>query len=114
MRRIVAFGLVGVVLGSATGCGGPDALMREALVNLNAYADAIERKEPPDRQLASLDRFRATEEKLDKLPADKKEQLLKRYEGELKRAKERLDAALKSQVLEGGTVPPNPLDHFLK
>jgi hypothetical protein len=69
MRRIVAFGLVGVVLGSATGCGGPDALMREALVNLNAYADAIERKEPPDRQLASLDRFRATEEKLDKLPA---------------------------------------------
>jgi hypothetical protein len=114
MRRIVAFGLLGVLAVSAPGCGGPDALLHEALANLNAYAESVEKKDPLDRQLATLERFRATEEKLNKLPPDKKEQLLKRYEAELKRARDRLDAALKSQVLEGGTSPPNPLDNFLK
>jgi hypothetical protein len=114
MKRTVAFGLLAVLLGSASGCGGQDALIREALLNLNAYADTIERKEPPERQQAALERFRSTEEKINKLPADKKELLLKRYEPELNRVKERIDAALKNQILEGGALTPNPLDSFLK
>ena len=116
MKRIVAFGLLGVVLVCAPGCGGPDALMKEFIANLNLLADTIEKKEPADRQEAARERVRATAEKIDKLKlsAEDKEKLLKKYEPELKKAKERIDTALKNQLLEGGVIQPNPLDGFLK
>ena len=114
MKRIVAFGLVGALLVSTTGCSGPDSLMREALAHLNAFAESIEKKEPLDRQLATLERVRVSEEKINKLSSNQKEPLLKRYEPDLKRVKDRIDAALKAQVLEGRTPSPNPMDTFLK
>jgi hypothetical protein len=114
MKRIVAFGLVSVLLAPTTGCNSQDALMKEALANLNAYAETIEKKEPLDRQLAALERFRATAEKIDKLPPADKDKLRTQYEQQLKRVRERIDSAMKNQILEGGTLPPNPLDNFLK
>jgi hypothetical protein len=113
MKRTLALSLVGLFLVSAPGCGGRDALMKEALAHLNAYAETLEKKEPPERQLATLDRFRSTAEKLEKYPEAEKEDLRKRYEAELKRVRERIDAAFKNQILEGGTPPPNPVDTFL-
>jgi hypothetical protein len=114
MMRCAKFGLLCAILIAAAGCGGSDLLMREALTHLNAYAEMIEKKETPERQAAALARIRSSEEKINKLPPEKKEQLLKQYEQELNRARERIEAALKNQILEGGTPPPNPLDHFLK
>ena len=67
MKRIVAFGLVGVLLVSASGCGGPDSLMKELIANLNAFAETLEKKESKERQQAAADRVRGTVEKLDKL-----------------------------------------------
>jgi hypothetical protein len=113
MKRIVALGLVGVVLVAAAGCGGRDMLMKEALANIHAYAETIEKKESQERQRAALNRFTTTAEKIDKLPAAEKDELRTQYESQLKQARERLDAALKNQILEGGTPPPNPLDNFL-
>ena len=74
MKRLVALGVVGVVLLTATGCGGPDAVMREFIVHLNAYADTLEKKESRDKQTAALERIKATTEKMDKLKLSKDEQ----------------------------------------
>lgn len=116
MKRLVAFGLMSIVLVCAPGCGGPDTLMKEFLANLNLFAETLEKKEPPERQQAALERVRTTVEKIDKLKlsAEDKEKLLKRYESDLKKAKERIDTAIKNQLLEGGAIPQNPLDGFLK
>ena len=116
MKRLVALGLVGVVLVCVPGCGGSDALMKEFIANLNLYAETLEKKEPFDRQQAALDRVRTTVEKIDKLKLSQEEQdkLLKKYEPELKKAKERIDTALKAQILEGGVVQPNPADALRK
>lgn len=116
MKRFVALGLVGVVMLSATGCGGPDGQMKELLANLNLYAETIENKESPERQDAARARVRTSAEKIKKLNLSKEDQekLLKRYESELRRVKDRLDAALKNQALEGGSAPPNPLDGFFE
>jgi hypothetical protein len=114
MMRFVAVCLVGALLLPASGCGGPDTGMREALAHLSAYTEAIEKKESPERQAATRQRFEAAAEKINKLPADRKDQLLKRYQADIARARERLDAALKNRVLEGDPLPPNPLDTFLK
>jgi len=116
MKRILALGLVGAVLVCASGCGGPDALMKEFIANLNLFADTIEKKEPADRQQAAIERVRTSAEKLDKLKLsqEEKEKLLKKYEPELKKVKERIDTALKNQLLEGGANQTNPLEGLFK
>ena len=67
MNRSAALGIVGALLLTATGCSGPDAVMREFVINLNALAESIEKKEPIARQQAASDRVRATIDKIDKL-----------------------------------------------
>ncbi len=110
MKRFVAFGLVGVLLLCATGCGGPDALMKEFIVNLNVYAETLEKKESREKQAGALERIKTTIEKMDKLKLSKDEQdkLLAKYDAEFKRAKERIEAAQKTLVMEGGTAPDTP------
>src|SRR5438067_9574648 len=66
MKRIVTFGVVGILLAAAPGCGGPDALMKELIANLNTYAEVIEKKESKEKQQAALERVRTTAEKFDK------------------------------------------------
>jgi hypothetical protein len=114
MKRLVALGLVGAVLVSLTGCGGPDSLMKELVSHLNVYAETIEKKDSPERQQAAFDRVRTTLEKIDKLKlsTDEQQKLLKRYESDLRRVKDRIDSALKNQAAEGGPVPPNVLEGF--
>lgn len=117
MKRFVALALVAVVLVSVAGCGGPDGLMKELLVNLNVYAETIEKKDPPERQEAARDRVLATVEKFKKLNLSKEDQdkLLKKHESDLRKVNERIDSALKNQALEtGGSAPPNVLDGFFK
>ncbi|MBM3979625.1 MAG: hypothetical protein FJ304_04960 [Planctomycetes bacterium] len=116
MKRIVAGAVVCAVLLCATGCGGPDSLIRELIVNLNAYAETVEKKEPPDKQLAARDRARATAEKIDKLKLSKEDQekLLKKHEAALRKVFDRIQAAHKNQAMEGGAVPPDVLDGFFK
>lgn len=104
MRRAVAIGAVGALLLCAPGCGGPDALMKEFLTNVHVYAETLEKREPREKQAAALDRIRGTAEKMDRLKLGKDEQdkLLARYDGEIKRAKERVEAAQKTVAAEGG------------
>jgi hypothetical protein len=116
MKRFVALSLVGVVLVFAGGCSGPDGLMKELIAHLNVYAETIEKKDTPERQQAAFDRVRTTAEKIEKLKLSKEDQekLLKKHESDLKKVKDRIDAALKAQALEGGPTPPNVLEGFFK
>lgn len=116
MKRTVTRGVLGVVLACVSGCSGPDNLMRELIVNLNAYAETVEKKDPPDKQLAARDRARATAEKIDKLKLSKEDQdkLLKKHETALRKVFERIQAAHKNQAMEGGAIPPDVLDGFFK
>lgn len=104
MKRSAAFGAVGALLLCVTGCGGPDALMREFIANLNVYAETLEKRESREKQQAALDRIKATVEKIDRLKLSKEDQdkLLARYDAEFKRAKERVEAAQKAVAMEGG------------
>lgn len=106
MKRIAATGAVGVLLLCVAGCGGPDALMKEFIANLHGYAETLEKREPKDKQLAALDRIKATSEKLDKLKLSQedRDKLLARYEGEFNKAKERVEAAQKAIEMEGGST----------
>ncbi|MDY3559383.1 hypothetical protein R5W23_000375 [Gemmata sp. JC673] len=103
MKRYAAYGAVGALLLCVTGCGGPDALMREFVANLNVYAETLEKREPKEKQQAALDRIKATTEKLDRLKLSKEDQdkLFTRYDAELKRVKERVEAAQKAVAMEG-------------
>ncbi len=114
MKRLVALGVVGVALLTATGCGGPDALMREFIANLNAYAETLEKKESREKQAAALERIKATAEKMDKLKLSKEEQdkLFAKHESDFKKAKERVEAAQKANLLEGGGDAPDVFSGF--
>lgn len=104
MKRFAALGTLGALLFCATGCGGPDALMKEFITYLDAYAQTLEKREPKEKQIAAQERVRTTIEKMDKLKlsSEEKEKLLARYEGEFKKAKERVEAAHKALAMEGG------------
>jgi carbonic anhydrase len=119
MKRIVAFGVVAIVLVSATGCGGQDALVREFVASMNAFAETIEKKESREKQQAAADRVNATVEKINnlKLSDADKEALFKKHDAELKAATERVKKALQTQLMEGGTgvTPPNTVGpHTIK
>jgi hypothetical protein len=117
MKRIVALCLVAIVLLSASGCGGPDTLVRELIVNLNQVAELIEKKEPKERIQLALDRANNTAEKINKLKLSKEDQdaLLKRHEDELKKVAERLKAAQTKRKLEvGDDFPIVVVDDLIK
>ena len=114
MKRLVALGVVGILLLSATGCGGPDALVREFVVHMNAYADTLEKKESRDKQAAARERIRTTAAKIDKLELSKeeKDKLSAKYDAELKKAAERVEAAQKADLLDGGPDAPEVPNPF--
>jgi hypothetical protein len=114
MKRFVALGFVGAVLLSITGCGGPDVVMKELITHLNVYAETIEKKDPPERQRAAFDRGRTTLDKFLKLSREEQDRMVKKYDSELRKARDRFDAARKAQVLEGGTEPPDVLEGVFK
>jgi hypothetical protein len=117
MKRIVGLCLVAVVLASAAGCGGPDALVKELVFNLNSVADLIDRKESKDKILRAVDRANTTAEKINKLRLSKEEQdaLFQKHDAELKAAAERLKAAQTKWKLEvGDDLPPIVLDDYIK
>ena len=118
MKRIVAFGLVGVLLLSATGCGSPDALMKELIVNLNLCAEVVEKKESKEKLQGAIERVNATADKLNKLKLSEgqREELFKRHEDELKKVAARLEEAQKNRKLEGtdDDIPSIAVDHYLK
>lgn len=112
MKRAVVLGFVGVVLAAVAGCGGPDSATRELLVSLAQYSEAIEKKEPPDRQRAAFDRARGALEKFQKLTAGEQDGMRKKYDKDFQRAQTRFEAAKRQYVLEGGTEPLDVLDGF--
>ena len=114
MKRVVALGLVGVVLGSITGCGGPDVAAKELLAALGVYAETIEKNDPPERQRAAFDRGRTALDKFQKLSKEDQERMVKKYDADFKRARERFEAAKRAQVLEGGAEPLDVLEGVFK
>jgi len=114
MKRIMALGLVGLLLTSVTGCGGPDSLMKEFIANLNAFAETLEKKESKEKQQAALDRVKATSEKLNNLKMNDadKEKLMKKHEAELNAALKRVGDAWMAQLTEGGGLGGGAPDLF--
>ncbi len=110
MKRFVALGAVGFLLLTVTGCGGPDALMREFIVHLNGYAETLEKKESRDKQAGALERVKSTIEKIDKLKLnqEEREKLIAKYDGEFKKAKERVETAQKTYLMDGGAATDFP------
>jgi hypothetical protein len=118
MKRIVAFGLVCVLLLTATGCGSPDALMKELIANLNVLADVIEKKESKDKVQAAIERVNATADKINRLQLreEQRADLFKRHEDELKKVATRLEEAQKKRILEGADddLPHIVVENFIK
>lgn len=113
MKRAARVGVVGIALFAAVGCGTtPDSATRELLVSLAQYAEAIEKKEPPDRQRAAFDRARAAREKFQKLTAGEQDKMREKYDKDFQRARTRFEAARRQYVLEGGAEPLDVLDGF--
>jgi hypothetical protein len=106
MKRFVALALVAISLVALPGCGGPDAVMKELVANLNRWAEVVKKGESIERQQAAADRVRNTLEKLDrmKLSPEEREKLFAKYEAELNEAGERLDDAMAQQAAAGGPV----------
>jgi hypothetical protein len=109
MRRAIAAGLAAVLV-AASGCAGPDAAARELLAALGVYAETIEKKDPPERQRAAFDRARTALDKFQKLPADEQQRMTARHAADFQRARERFEAARRTQVLEGGAEPLDVLE----
>lgn len=114
MKRFVAIGVVCVLLLSVTGCGSPDALMKEFIANLNGYAETLEKKESKERQSSALERIKNTTEKLDraKLSKDEQDKMFAKYKDEFEKAKERVEKAQKALAMDGGATADAPPDLF--
>lgn len=114
MQRMLLLGFVGFALAAATGCGGPDVTTKELLAALGQYSEAIEKKESPDRQRAAFDRARTALEKFQKLDKGKQDEMLKKYDADLQKARARFEAAKRQYVLEGGSEPLDVLEGAFK
>ena len=98
MRRVLALGLIGVVLATASGCGGPDNLMRDTIASMNRLSESIEKGEPEARQKELSQQVKDGFEKFEKLKLneEQKKVLFEKYDGEMEAAAKRLGKALKS------------------
>lgn len=107
MKRIVAFGLVGILLSSAAGCGGPDSQVERFVADLNAAADLMESDAPREKVERAISRANAAAERINKLKlsAGEQEALLARHDEELKAAVKRL-ADARSKWKGEGELPP--------
>jgi hypothetical protein len=87
MKRALVLGFVGVLMVSAPGCGGndPESLIKQSISDMNALADALEKKEPTDKLKSAAEKLKGTIDKLKnmKLSKDEDERLKKKYEKEL-------------------------------
>lgn len=115
-RFVVITGAAWVAL-AASGCSGPDTLMREFLANLHLCADLIERKAPREKIQRAIERANASAEKLnkEKLTPEQQADLFYRYDDQLQAVKKRLEEAQIKWKLEGGEeLPPLVMDQLLK
>jgi hypothetical protein len=124
MKRFVAFALVGLLLPATSGCGGKgenvpenatteepsllslvglgpskaETLTRTLISQVNELADALEKKESPDKINAVAAKLKATGDAMRgmKLPKAEEEKLKTKYEAELKAVMERLMKAAMS------------------
>ena len=97
MKRFVAFAVVGFVLTTVSGCGSKaERLTKDMITTMHDMADALEKKESPEKIKALAERFKKIgEEGKDlKLTKEEEEKLKKKYEGDIKAAAERLDKAM--------------------
>src|SRR5262245_17155646 len=91
------FGLLAAAaLFAAAGCGGgPDGVLKEMIVDMNAFAEAIEKKEPTDKVDALRKKYEATAQKWSdlKLSEDEATRVMDRHKEEYAKALMRLGAA---------------------
>ncbi|MDW8198272.1 MAG: hypothetical protein RMJ56_11785 [Gemmataceae bacterium] len=117
MKRAMVIAGVGLVILGASGCSGPDSLMREFLANLHLCADLIERKESREKIQRAIERANATADKLnrEKLTPEQRDDLFDRYNDQLQAVKKRLEEAQIRWKLEGGEeLPPLVINDLLK
>lgn len=117
MMRVMVVGGIGLLTLVASGCSGPDTLMREFLANLHLCADLIERKAPREKIQRAIERANASAEKLnkEKLTKEQQDDLFYRYDDQLQAVKKRLEEAQIKWKLEGGDeLPPLVIDQLLK
>jgi hypothetical protein len=99
MKRALVCGFVALLLIPAAGCKGndPESLIKQQIADMNALADALEKKESPEKLKAAAEKLKATSEKFKnlKLPEDQSKKLLEKYGGEL------IGAAFKLAAAEG-------------
>ena len=108
MRRVLALGLIGVVLATASGCSGPDGLMRDTIASMNRLSESIERGEPEARQKELSQQVKDRFEKFErlKLGEEQKKALFDKYADEIETASKRLGKAVQSS--NSTFDPPSP------
>lgn len=108
MRRVLALGLIGVVLATASGCGGPDTLMRDVVNDMNRLSESIEKGEPEARQKELSQQVKDGFEKFEKmkLNEEQKKALFDKYSDDMTKSALRLKKALESA--NSTFDPPSP------
>ena len=96
MKRALVFVLVALHLASASGCRSEaENLFRQAISDMHALADAMERNESPERIKAAAERLRATGERarVVKIEDAERARLKEKYSQQMAAAAKRLAEA---------------------
>ena len=117
MKRALVYGFVALLLVPATGCKGndPESLIKQQIADMNALADALEKKESPEKIKAAAEKLKATSDKLNalKLPEDQQKKLLEKYGQDLIGAAFKLAAAQMNNP-EGAAAVENIVKDAMK
>ncbi|HSQ58426.1 MAG TPA: hypothetical protein VLM40_22080 [Gemmata sp.] len=96
MKRAMPLTVIGLLLVATTGCSSsPESLIKQSIADMNALADALEKKEPLDKIQAAADRVKASQEKLrtKKMSSEEKKRLEELYKNSEKEALKRMTIA---------------------
>ncbi len=103
MRKFIMVGSVLLTVCVLSGCGASaDSLMKDQIRDMNAMADALEKKD--DAKAKEIEKsMKATEEKLNalKLSEDEKKKVVERHKDEITKAMDRLMKASMGRAMEG-------------
>ncbi|NQU21550.1 MAG: hypothetical protein HQ567_09720 [Candidatus Nealsonbacteria bacterium] len=84
-----------------TGCGqSGDSMMKEQIVAMNEFADAIESDSTEDELKAIKERMEAVDKKIKELPEEEQKALLEKHKKELTAASEKVTKAMMGKMGE--------------
>ncbi|HEY2783884.1 MAG TPA: hypothetical protein VGJ05_02825 [Fimbriiglobus sp.] len=112
IRRTLSLITAAALFGVAGCSGGPDSLVKELIGDMNAIADAMEKKESKETIEKLMDKMNATKKKFDdlKLSDDEKKKLMEKHKDEIEKATKRMMSAMMNGTFNNmGGMPGMPM-----